>query len=207
MEQFDQMIAVNLRGPFLVAKAVWPVMKPPGSRPDRQRRLDRGLRAWAGASAYHASKFGLLGIEPRIRSRRTARRDPGHAVIPGGMRTNFFDRFADQGIPIPDPYGLQDPAQVAEAIVLSSRRLAHPSSKSSSSPRPTSRAGHSRLRSTAHVHPRHQRRLPRFRRRPRARRRGRSRRPRKSASPTSSTASGRSHSRPRSCRSTRSTTA
>ncbi|GAC1565657.1 MAG: hypothetical protein NVS3B14_04110 [Ktedonobacteraceae bacterium] len=38
-------------------------------------------------------------------------------IIPGGMRTHFFDRFKQQGIPMPDERNLQDPANVADAIV------------------------------------------------------------------------------------------
>jgi NADP-dependent 3-hydroxy acid dehydrogenase YdfG len=33
------------------------------------------------------------------------------------MRTHFFDRFQDQGIPMPDPEKLQDPATVAQSIL------------------------------------------------------------------------------------------
>jgi NADP-dependent 3-hydroxy acid dehydrogenase YdfG len=34
------------------------------------------------------------------------------------MRTHFFDRFVDQGIPMPDEANLQDPANVADVIVF-----------------------------------------------------------------------------------------
>ncbi len=79
------------------------------------------VRAWANASPYHASKFGLvgfgrgLGVEGRPDGIRVT------TVIPGGMRTHFFDRFVEQGIPLPDPAGLQDPATVAEAILFAVR--------------------------------------------------------------------------------------
>jgi NADP-dependent 3-hydroxy acid dehydrogenase YdfG len=39
-------------------------------------------------------------------------------VIPGGMRTHFFDRFPEQGIPMPDERNLQDPANVAQLILF-----------------------------------------------------------------------------------------
>lgn len=115
--QWDQIIAVNLRGPFLVARAAMPIMQ-------RQRGGDivniastAATRAWANASAYHASKWGLvglsrgLGVEGRPDNIRVT------TVIPGGMRTHFFDRFPEQGIPMPDERNLQDPANVAEAIL------------------------------------------------------------------------------------------
>jgi len=75
-------------------------------------------RAWANAAAYHASKWGLigfsrgLGVEGRPHGIRVT------TVIPGGMRTHFFDRFIEQGIPMPDEANLQDPAVVAATIVF-----------------------------------------------------------------------------------------
>jgi short-subunit dehydrogenase len=78
-------------------------------------------RAWANAAAYHASKWGLvgfgraLGVEGRPDNIRVT------TIIPGGMRTHFFDRFVDQGIPMPDERNLQDPANVAEVIVFAVR--------------------------------------------------------------------------------------
>ena len=34
------------------------------------------------------------------------------------MATHFFDRFPEQGIPMPDERNLQDPANVAASIVF-----------------------------------------------------------------------------------------
>src|SRR5690606_22450314 len=78
-------------------------------------------RAWANASAYHASKWGLigfsrgLGVEGRPHNIRVT------TIIPGGMKTHFFDRFEEQGIPMPDDADLQDPANVAETILFAAR--------------------------------------------------------------------------------------
>jgi NAD(P)-dependent dehydrogenase (short-subunit alcohol dehydrogenase family) len=114
--QWDQVIGVNLRGPFLLAKAVWPAMKAQGGGHIVNIASTGALRMWADASAYHASKAGLvafsrgLGVEGRPHGIRVT------TIFPGGMRTHFFDRFAEQGIPMPDPEKLQEPAAVAEAI-------------------------------------------------------------------------------------------
>jgi NAD(P)-dependent dehydrogenase (short-subunit alcohol dehydrogenase family) len=118
VEQWDQVIGVNLRGPFLMAKAALPVMRRQGSGHIVNIASTAAARAWANASAYHASKWGLvgfgrgLGVEGRADGIRVT------TVIPGGMRTHFFDRFADQGIPMPDEGNLQDPANVAQVIVF-----------------------------------------------------------------------------------------
>jgi NADP-dependent 3-hydroxy acid dehydrogenase YdfG len=37
------------------------------------------------------------------------------------MKTHFFDRFAAQGIPMPDQENLQDPANVAQVIVFATK--------------------------------------------------------------------------------------
>lgn len=118
IEQWDRVIAVNLRGPFLVAKAVWPHMKRQGGGRIVNIASTAAVRAWAGASPYLASKWGLLGFSRGLGVE--GRGDNIHVttIIPGGMRTHFFDRFADQGIPMPDPANLQDPANVAAAIVF-----------------------------------------------------------------------------------------
>lgn len=121
IEQWDQVIAVNLRGPFLMAKAAWPHMERQGSGHIVNVASTAATRAWANAAAYHASKWGLvgfsrgLGVEGRQSGIRVT------TIIPGGMRTHFFDRFVDQGIPMPDETNLQDPANVAQSILFAVR--------------------------------------------------------------------------------------
>jgi NAD(P)-dependent dehydrogenase (short-subunit alcohol dehydrogenase family) len=116
--QWDQEIAVNLRGPFLFAKAALPIMRRQQSGHIVNIASTAATRAWANAAPYHASKWGLvgfgrsLGVEGRPDNIRVT------TIIPGGMRTHFFDRFAAQGIPMPDEANLQDPANVAETIVF-----------------------------------------------------------------------------------------
>lgn len=118
IEQWDRVLSVNLRGPFLVAKAVFPHMREHGYGHIINIASTAALRAWGNAAAYHASKWGLvgfsrgLGVEGRPHNIRVT------TVIPGGMRTHFFDRFPEQGIPMPDEANLQDPANVAETIVF-----------------------------------------------------------------------------------------
>ena len=121
VEQWDRVVAVNLRGQYLVEKAVWPTMKRQRSGHIVNVASTAAIRAWSNAAAYHATKFGLvgfgrgLGVEGRPDNIRVT------TIFPGGMRTHFFDRFVEQGIPLPDPNNLQDPATVAEAILFAVR--------------------------------------------------------------------------------------
>jgi NAD(P)-dependent dehydrogenase (short-subunit alcohol dehydrogenase family) len=118
VEQWDQELGVNLRGPFLVSKAAFPVMQRQRAGHIVNIASTAASRAWANAAAYHASKWGIvgfsrsLGVEGRPHGIRVT------TIVPGGMRTHFFDRFRDQGIPMPDESNLQDPANVAEVIVF-----------------------------------------------------------------------------------------
>jgi NADP-dependent 3-hydroxy acid dehydrogenase YdfG len=75
-------------------------------------------RAWANAAAYHASKWGLVGFSRGLGVEGRASNIRVTTIIPGGMRTHFFDRFVEQDIPMPDESNLQDPATVAKAIVF-----------------------------------------------------------------------------------------
>ena len=121
VEQWDRVIAINLRGPFLVAKAALPTMRRQRSGHIVNIASTAALRGGANCSVYHASKYGILGfgrgfgVEARSDGIRVT------TVIPGGMRTHFFDRFREQGIPLPDEKNLQDPATVAEAILFAVR--------------------------------------------------------------------------------------
>ena len=69
-------------------------------------------RAWPNASAYHASKWGLLGLSHALHAELRPHGVRVCAVIAGGMRTPFLlDRFPDL-----DPARLQDPENVAQTV-------------------------------------------------------------------------------------------
>lgn len=118
VQQWDRIIGVNLRGPFLVAKWAFPIMQQQGGGHIVNVSSTAGVRAWGNAAAYHASKWGLigfsrgLGVEGRTANIRVT------TVIPGGMRTGWFDAFPEQGIPMPDVSSLQNPANVARTILF-----------------------------------------------------------------------------------------
>ena len=112
MADWDRIVAVNLRGPFLMAKLALGTMR-------RQKRghivnivSTAAKRAWPNASAYHASKWGLLGLSHAMHVEARPHNIKVTAVVAGGMRTPFLlDRFPEL-----DPAVLQAPENVAETI-------------------------------------------------------------------------------------------
>jgi NAD(P)-dependent dehydrogenase (short-subunit alcohol dehydrogenase family) len=112
LEQWDSVIRVNLRGPFLLSKHAARIMKPQGSGNIVNIASTAAKRAWPNASAYHASKWGLLGLSHALHAELRPHGIKVSAVVAGGMRTPFLlDRFPDI-----DPGVLQDPANVAATI-------------------------------------------------------------------------------------------
>jgi NAD(P)-dependent dehydrogenase (short-subunit alcohol dehydrogenase family) len=108
---WDAIIRTNLRGPFLLSKFALPLLRE--SRGDIVNVASTAAkRGWANASAYHASKWGLLGLSYALHAELRAHDVRVTAVIAGGMRTPFLlERFPDL-----DPSKLQDPRHVARAV-------------------------------------------------------------------------------------------
>ncbi len=114
---WTRVLETNLIGPFLLSKAALPALKASdGGRGGHIINVasTASLRAWPNASAYHASKWGLLGLSKALHAELRASGVRVSSLIAGGMRTPFLlERFPDL-----DPQTLQDPANVAEAAQL-----------------------------------------------------------------------------------------
>lgn len=109
---WDKVMAVNLRAPFVLSKHVFPVMKEQGGGTIVNIVSTAAKRAWPNAAAYHASKWGLLGFTHALHTEGRSNNIKVTAVIVGGMRTPFLlDRFPDI-----DVNNLQDPKNVAATV-------------------------------------------------------------------------------------------
>jgi NAD(P)-dependent dehydrogenase (short-subunit alcohol dehydrogenase family) len=112
VEQWDRVLRTNLRGPFLLARAAAALMKRAGEGHIVNIASTAAKRAWANASAYHASKWGLLGLSHALHAELRPHGIKVCALIAGGMATPFLlDRFPDL-----DRSTLQDPANVALTV-------------------------------------------------------------------------------------------
>jgi NAD(P)-dependent dehydrogenase (short-subunit alcohol dehydrogenase family) len=110
--EWDAVLRVNLRAPFLFSQLAARIMKPQGGGQIVNIASTAAKRTWPNASAYHASKWGLLGLSHALHAELRPFRIKVSAVVAGGMRTPFLlDRFPDI-----DPNVLQDPANVAATV-------------------------------------------------------------------------------------------
>lgn len=112
-EEWDRVLDVNLRGPFVMSKLALETMSDAGRGGHIVNIVSTAAcRAWANASAYHASKWGLLGLSHALHVEGREHHIKVTALIAGGMRTPFLlERF-----PNIDETVLQDPASVAAAV-------------------------------------------------------------------------------------------
>lgn len=112
ISDFDHILAVNLRGPFCLAKGVFPIMRRQGGGHIINVTSTAAKRVWSNATAYHASKWGLLGLSHALHVEGRVCGVKVTAIVNGGMRTPFIlDRFPDT-----PSENLQDPRNVAETI-------------------------------------------------------------------------------------------
>jgi len=109
---WDRVIRTNLRGPLVLSKLVVPRMRKRGGGAIVNIASTAAKRTWPNAAAYHASKWGLLGLSHALHAELRPAGIRVTAIVAGGMRTPFLlERFPEL-----DPQRLQDPAVVAETV-------------------------------------------------------------------------------------------
>jgi NAD(P)-dependent dehydrogenase (short-subunit alcohol dehydrogenase family) len=109
-EQWERVVRTNLTGPFFLAKHAVAAMGSGGHIVNIASTASK--RAWPNAAAYHATKWGLLGLSHALHAELRPQGIKVSAIVAGGMRTPFLlDRFPDI-----DPNVLQDPKNVAQAV-------------------------------------------------------------------------------------------
>lgn len=116
---WDRVVLVNLLGTAAVVRA---------SLGELVRRSGRivtvastlGLRGVADASAYSASKFGVVGFTQALMA-ELAGRVGVTLLVPGGMDTHFFDGRPAQYLPPPD-LKLNRPSDVAATVLFALRQ-------------------------------------------------------------------------------------
>jgi short-subunit dehydrogenase len=118
-ETWERVVRVNLFGTVAVVRAALPYL-------ERVRGTvvtvgsTLSLRGMGDATAYSASKYGVRGFSHALAAELKGRVGVT-LLIPGGMRTAFFDGRTEQYKPGPDA-DLNDPAHTAGTVVTALRQ-------------------------------------------------------------------------------------
>ena len=113
--EWEKVLAVNLTGTVSTVRAALPYLKTSHGRVITIAST-LGIRAVADATAYCASKFGVVGFSHALAAEMAG--EVGvTTMIPGGMETKFFDDRAEKYKP-QDNSRLNDPRRVADAILF-----------------------------------------------------------------------------------------
>jgi NAD(P)-dependent dehydrogenase (short-subunit alcohol dehydrogenase family) len=112
INEFDRVLAVNLRGTFLATRAVLPSMLKARSGHIIHISSTSGLRGRAFDGAYCASKFAVLGFSESLAEEIGRSGVRVHTLLPDAVATPLWE----QNGPVPMPADALPPERVADFI-------------------------------------------------------------------------------------------
>lgn len=115
---WEKIVGVNLLGTVAVIRAALPALMESRGRVVTVAS-SLAIKAVADATAYCASKFGVLGFTRALAAELKGRVGVT-TLIPSGMKTRFFDDRDDKYKP-QDDSRLQEPSDVAAAVLFALR--------------------------------------------------------------------------------------
>lgn len=118
VSSFDDMLATNLRAPFLLIRAVLPRMLARGRGHIVSIGSIAGRQAFPGNGAYSASKFGLRGLHAVLDTELKGTGVRATLVEPAATDTSLWesiDRIRNPGLP--EPGAMLVPEAVADAVL------------------------------------------------------------------------------------------
>ena len=114
-EDIDRALAVNLRAPMVMARALAEPMAARGSGHLVFVSSLSGKAASGGGSVYAATKFGLRGFAHGLREDLRGSGVGVSVVLPGFIRDSGM--FHDAGVKLPSYVGTKTPEDVAAAVL------------------------------------------------------------------------------------------
>ncbi|MCU0880993.1 MAG: SDR family oxidoreductase [Pirellulaceae bacterium] len=120
-DDWDKLLAINLHAPIHLSRLLLPVML---KQPEAHIVNMASISGWvcgARMTAYHASKFGLIGFSEALRAEFLARKIGVTAVCPGPVKTNLYraseTSYTDRDTPEPPAWLCTTPERVAGATI------------------------------------------------------------------------------------------
>ena len=123
-EAWERVIRVNLIGTAALVRAALPYLERASNPRIVTVASTLGLRTLGAATAYCASKFGVVGFTRGL-ALDLAGRVGVTLLCPGGMNTGFFNGRDEQFKPAADAFEknqLNDPRNVADAVLFALTR-------------------------------------------------------------------------------------
>lgn len=130
LDHWNAILAINLTGPALCAKAVLPLMAEQGSGVIINIASINGLVGLTGADAYTATKGGLIALTRSIAAEWSARGIRVNCICPGGVDTPMIAQIlenpeAKDALSAQSPMGrLATPEEIAAVSVFLASPLA-----------------------------------------------------------------------------------
>ena len=90
IEDWDRVVSVNLRGPFLIARAFLPAMRVAGRGRLVHVASISATIGCAGAASYAASKWGLVGLSKSLAEELRGSGLASIALLPGSIDTEML---------------------------------------------------------------------------------------------------------------------
>ena len=119
VQTFEQALAVNLRGPFTVIRALLPDMTARASGWVVTVGSVAGRKAYPGNAAYSSTKFGLRGLHEVLREELRGTGVGCSLIEPAATNTELWnDLDPDSDPDLPDRSQMLRPKDVAEAILF-----------------------------------------------------------------------------------------
>ena len=113
-EDWDRLMAVNARGPFLVCREAIPLMRAVGSGFIVNVASVVGVKGYADQAAYSASKHALVGMTEALAQEVKPFGIRVHLICPGGVATDMVKHMR----PDIDAADLIAPEEVAEIVLF-----------------------------------------------------------------------------------------
>ncbi len=123
VESFDRMLAVNLRAPFLLARAFLPAMLARGSGHLVTIGSVAGRVAFPENGAYSASKYGVRGLHAVLDAELRGTGVRATLIEPGATDTAIWDTIdRERHRGLPERQAMLTPEAVAGAVVFALTR-------------------------------------------------------------------------------------
>ena len=113
-DEWDRMMAVNARGPFLLCREALPLLKASAEGVIINISSVVGVKGYCCQAAYAASKHALMGMTKVLAQELKGEGIRVHAVCPGGVATGM----ASEMRPDLDASALMAPEEVADIVLF-----------------------------------------------------------------------------------------